>query len=118
MQRAGGAPPCGAAAGPLLPSPAGVQSRPRVHPSRQALTASISRWRLILSATTAPPFCIGALKLTLKSRRLISPAGVNPGLLPPQGAAPKPFSPWGSGAPLVTRLGGGSPPGGYALFFA
>ena len=44
----------------------------------QALTASISRCSEILSATTAPPLAIGALKLTLKSRRLISPVAVNP----------------------------------------
>src|SRR5258707_11624216 len=104
MQRAGGAPPCGAAAGPLLPSPAGVQSRPRVHPSRQALTASISRWRLILSATTAPPFCIGALKLTLKSRRVIFPLGLEPPPGPPQRAGAQPLAVRVVGAALGTAL--------------
>jgi hypothetical protein len=47
---------------------------------------------MILSATTTPPFCIGAEKFTLKSRRLSSPVAVNPARVPPNGSGPKPFS--------------------------
>ncbi len=55
----------------------------RAAAAQEARTASISRWRVILSATTTPPFCMGALKLTLKSRRLSSPLALNPARVPP-----------------------------------
>jgi hypothetical protein len=56
----------------------GPQPDRRSYEQGQALTASISRCSVILSPTTTPPFCIGALKLMLKSLRLSSPVAVNP----------------------------------------
>jgi hypothetical protein len=46
-------------------------------------TASISSWIVTLSLTTAPPVSMTAVKLTPKSRRLISAMAVNPARVPP-----------------------------------
>src|ERR1022692_1523602 len=51
--------------------------------AQEARTASISRFSVTLSLTTAPPFCIGASKLTPNSLRLISPVALKPARGPP-----------------------------------